>query len=166
MESISRKNGCPLNHICQKLCKKAVLGGPTTARIRPTPIATNNDNNTGRLSAPTVVAAVQSRTAATTTGVVTEKPHPSEEKKTRVVSFKPDETGMAVKSSGVHVEDKFGEYIGRVKKKLRTFSTLNSNKHNHSSASSGGGSDEFSDYISHVKNNFTRNPSTAVTNYM
>ncbi|CAN1249224.1 hypothetical protein LINPERPRIM_LOCUS7048 [Linum perenne] len=66
---------------------------------------------------------------------------------------------MVTKSTRVHVEDMLGDYIGPVKKKPVTFS----NKHNSIPAS---GSDEFSDYIGYVKNNFTRNPSTTATIYM
>ncbi|CAN1145727.1 hypothetical protein LINPERHAP2_LOCUS14848 [Linum perenne] len=66
---------------------------------------------------------------------------------------------MVIKSTGVHVEDMLGDYIGRVKKKPMTLS----NKHNSMPAS---GSDEFSDYIGHVKNNFAKNPSTIATIYM
>ncbi|CAN1249225.1 hypothetical protein LINPERPRIM_LOCUS7051 [Linum perenne] len=66
---------------------------------------------------------------------------------------------MVTKSTGVHVEDMLGDYIGRVKKKLMTLSK----KHNSMPAS---GSDEFSDYIGHVENKFTRNPSTTATIYV
>ncbi|CAN1249234.1 hypothetical protein LINPERPRIM_LOCUS7058 [Linum perenne] len=66
---------------------------------------------------------------------------------------------MVTKSTWVHVEDTLGDYIGRVKKKLMTLS----NKQNSMPAA---GSDEFSDYIGHVKNNFARNPSTIATIYM
>ncbi|CAN1249228.1 hypothetical protein LINPERPRIM_LOCUS7056 [Linum perenne] len=66
---------------------------------------------------------------------------------------------MVTKSTGVHVDDMLWDYIGRVKKKPMTLS----NKHNSMPAS---GTDEFSDYIGHVKNNFTRNPSTTATIYM
>ncbi|CAN1249240.1 hypothetical protein LINPERPRIM_LOCUS7064 [Linum perenne] len=94
MESISRKNGCPLNHICQKICKAVVSS-----------------------------------------------------------------TAGGDKIDRVHVEDMLRDYTGRVKKKLRTLS----NKQN---SMPDGGSDEFSDYIGHVKNNFTRFPSTTATIYM
>ncbi|CAN1249247.1 hypothetical protein LINPERPRIM_LOCUS7071 [Linum perenne] len=106
MESISRKNGCPLNHICQKICKAVLL----------------------------------------------------EDNKSRVVSFEPPQQ-VVTKLTGVHVEDMLRDYTGRVKKKLRTLS----NKQN---SMPDGGSDEFSDYIGHVKNNFTRFPSTTATIYM
>ncbi|CAN1249258.1 hypothetical protein LINPERPRIM_LOCUS7082 [Linum perenne] len=56
---------------------------------------------------------------------------------------------MVTKLTGVHVKDMLGDYIGRVKKKLMTLS----NKQNSMPAD---GSDEFSDYIGHVKNNFTK----------
>ncbi|CAN1249242.1 hypothetical protein LINPERPRIM_LOCUS7066 [Linum perenne] len=87
-----------------------------------------------------------------------EKPPQLEENKSRVVSFEPPQQ-MVTKLTGVHVEDMLGVYIGRVKKKLRT----HSNKQNSMPA---GGSDEFSDYIGLVKNNFTRNLSTTATIYM
>ncbi|CAN1249235.1 hypothetical protein LINPERPRIM_LOCUS7059 [Linum perenne] len=87
-----------------------------------------------------------------------EKPPQSEENKSPVVSFEPPQE-MVTKLTGVHVEDILGDYIGRVKKKLMTLS----NKQNSMPA---GGSDEFSDYIGHVKNNFARNPSTIATIYM
>ncbi|CAN1249255.1 hypothetical protein LINPERPRIM_LOCUS7079 [Linum perenne] len=87
-----------------------------------------------------------------------EKPPQLEENKSRVVSFEPPQQ-VVTKLIGVHVEDMLRDYIGRVKKKLRTLS----NKQNSMLA---GGSDEFSDYIGHVKNNFTRNPSTTSTIYM
>ncbi|CAN1249249.1 hypothetical protein LINPERPRIM_LOCUS7073 [Linum perenne] len=66
---------------------------------------------------------------------------------------------VVTKLTGVHVEDMLRDYTGRVKKKLRTLS----NKRN---SMPDGGSDEFSDYIGHVKNNFTRFPSTTATIYM
>ncbi|CAN1855297.1 hypothetical protein LINPERHAP1_LOCUS41654 [Linum perenne] len=139
MESISRKNGCPVNHICQKICK-AVAGSTSTT----------TDHLPDQVEA-------ESRAAITTTGssVVIEKPPPpNKDKKSRVVSFEPPQQTMVTKSTGVHVEDRFGDYIGRVKKKLMTLS----NKQN--------SNDEFSDYIGHVKNNFNRNPSTTATIYM
>ncbi|CAN1249245.1 hypothetical protein LINPERPRIM_LOCUS7069 [Linum perenne] len=111
MESISRKNGCPLNHICQKICKAAVSStGTSTNNHCPAPVL------------------AESRAVVT-------------------------------KLTGVHVEDMLRDYTGRVKKKLRTLS----NKQN---SMPDGGSDEFSDYAGHVKNNFTRFPSTTATIYM
>ncbi|CAN1249248.1 hypothetical protein LINPERPRIM_LOCUS7072 [Linum perenne] len=82
----------------------------------------------------------------------------SQENKIRVVSFEPPQQ-IVTKSTGVHVEDMLRDNIGRAKKKLMTLS----NKQNSMPA---GGSDEFSDYIGHVKNNFNRNFSTIATIYM
>ncbi|CAN1249237.1 hypothetical protein LINPERPRIM_LOCUS7061 [Linum perenne] len=87
-----------------------------------------------------------------------EKPPQLEENKSRVVSFEPPQQ-VVTKLIGVHVEDMLRDYTGRVKKKLRILS----NKQN---SMPDGGSDEFSDYIGHVKNNFTRFPSTTATIYM
>ncbi|CAL1412221.1 unnamed protein product [Linum trigynum] len=65
--------------------------------------------------------------------------------------------------SGIDIEDRFSDYIGSVRKRLRTLSTAgDDNRYNYEKRNSGVGRDsKFSDYISHVKNKFSRTSTTS-----
>ncbi|CAI0389492.1 unnamed protein product [Linum tenue] len=92
---------------------------------------------------------------------------PPHHNRAAAVSFKPqpqDGDGGEQQHNShrrIHVEDRFTDYIGRVRRKLRTPSTVggggDNNRYNYDKRNSGIGNDnKFSDYISHVKNKFVR----------
>ncbi|CAI0579394.1 unnamed protein product [Linum tenue] len=81
-------------------------------------------------------------------------PQPQHNRAAAAVSF---EQPNGHQRSGIDIEDRFSDYIGRVRKRLRTLSTAGYEKRN-----SGVGRDsKFSDYISHVKNKFSRTSTTS-----
>ncbi|CAN0892650.1 hypothetical protein LINGRAHAP2_LOCUS17677 [Linum grandiflorum] len=158
--------GCPLNHVCKKIHQAFA----TNPRRLTTTTTTSNHHHRGRSSAPSAAIEKPSIRVIEIQSKPQPQPPPQHDQHNHHVAFGPSDYnnhGGDHQKSGVHIEDSFGAYIGRVRKKLRTFSTVggggeqrnqNRNKHNTTSSSS---DYKFTDYISHVKNKFARTLTTA-----
>ncbi|CAN1855295.1 hypothetical protein LINPERHAP1_LOCUS41652 [Linum perenne] len=149
------KSSCPLNHLCKKIHQSC-----TANPRRITTTATNHHRR--RTSSPPT----SSEKPSIRVIEIQSKPHDHDHNNhhNHHVAFKPHEYGPSdygSQKSGVQIEDSFSAYIGRVRKKLRTFSTVRGGEQR--SQSNTASDYKFGAYISHVKNKFARTLTTTTT---